>query len=218
MKLKSGKELSQLEIMKRLKKMDIEYNSDIIGKNYYINLYNDAICSSVNVLKIKNDIEKDNMITAFYNQKLRKVNECTLRFDDNINNSNYINQSGCNISNVKRNVKRNIGKQGFFSDFDGSLLKKLALAQLAYDFVEVNKKNIDKIANAIPKLSIPIQAIKKYTMINIYPVFVTKINQVMDVLNNLIVDKFLVISLLIFFVLIIVIFLLFKKTMKQSRK
>ena len=214
MKLKSGKELSQLEIMKRLKKMDIEYNSDIIGKNYYINLYNDAICSSVNVLKIKNDIEKDNMITAFYNQKLRKVNECTLRFDDNINNSNYINQSGCNISNVKRNI----GKQGFFSDFDGSLLKKLALAQLAYDFVEVNKKNFDKIANAIPKLSIPIQAIKKYTMINIYPVFVTKINQVMDVLNNLIVDKFLVISLLIFFVLIIVIFLLFKKTMKQSRK
>ena len=214
MKLKSGKELSQLEIMKRLKTMGIEYNSDIIGKNYYINLYNDAIRSSVNVLKIKNDIEKDNMITAFYNQKLRKVNECTLRFDDNINNSNYINQSGCNISNVKRNI----GKQGFFSDFDGSLLKKLALAQLAYDFVEVNKKNIDKIANAIPKVSISIQAIKKYTMINIYPVFVKKINQVMDILNNLIVDKFVFISLLIFFVLIIVIFLLFKKKMKQSRK
>ena len=218
MKLKSGKELSQLEIMKRLKTMGIEYNSDIIGKNYYINLYNDAIRSSVNVLKIKNDIEKDNMITAFYNQKLRKVNECTLKFDDNKNNLNNKYESGCSVSYVKRNMNRNNGKQGFFSDFDGSLLKKLALAQLAYDFVEVNKKNIDKIANAIPKVSISIQAIKKYTMINIYPVFVKKINQVMDILNNLIVDKFVFISLLIFFVLIIVIFLLFKKKMKQSRK
>ena len=216
MKLKSGKELSQLEIMKRLNTMGIEYNADIIGKNYYINLYDEAIRSSINVLKIKNDIEKDKMYSAFYNQKLRKVNECTLRLDNEMNNMNNINKSEnkCNISNVNKNI----GKQGFFSDFDGIFLKKLLMAQIAYNFVEVNKKNINKIGNSIPKLLIPIQAIKKYTMINIYPSIVSKINRVMDILNNLIVDKFLVISFLIFLVLIIVIFLLFKKALKNNRK
>jgi hypothetical protein len=216
MKLKSGKELSQLEIMKRLNTMGIEYNADIIGKNYYINLYDEAIRSSVNVLKIKNDIEKDKMYSAFYNQKLRKVNECTLSLDNEMNNMNYINnnENKCNITNVNKNI----GKQGFFSDFDGIFLKKLLMAQIAYNFVEVNKKNINKIGNSIPKLLIPLQAIKKYTMINIYPSIVSKINRVMDILNNLIVDKFLVISLLIFLVLIIVIFLLFKKALKNKRK
>ena len=216
MKLKSGKELSQLEIMKRLNTMGIEYNANIIGKNYYINLYDEAIRSSINVLKIKNDIEKDKMYSAFYNQKLRKVNECTLRLDNEMNNMNNINKSEnkCNISNVNKNI----GKQGFFSDFDGIFLKKLLMAQIAYNFVEVNKKNINKIGNSIPKLLIPLQAIKKYTMINIYPSIVSKINRVMDILNNLIVDKFLVISFLIFLVLIIVIFLLFKKALKNNRK
>ena len=216
MKLKSGKELSQLEIMKRLNTMGIEYNADIIGKNYYINLYDEAIRSSINVLKIKNDIEKDKMYSAFYNQKLRKVNECTLRLDNEMNNMNNINknENKCNISNVNKNI----GKQGFFSDFDGIFLKKLLMAQIAYNFVEVNKKNINKIGNSIPKLLIPLQAIKKYTMINIYPSIVSKINRIMDILNNLIVDKFLVVSFLIFLVLIIVIFLLFKKALKNNRK
>ena len=213
MKLKSGKELSQLEIMKRLNTMGIEYNADIIGKNYYINLYDEAIRSSINVLKIKNDIEKDKMYSAFYNQKLRKVNECTLRLDNEINNIKYINKNENNS-----NVNKNIGKQGFFSDFDGIFLKKLLMAQIAYNFVEVNKKNINKIGNSIPKLLIPLQAIKKYTMINIYPSIVSKINRIMDILNNLIVDKFLVVSFLIFLVLIIVIFLLFKKALKNNRK
>ena len=216
MKMKSGKELTQLEIMKRLNTMGIEYNSDIIGKNYYINLYDEAIRSSINVLKIKNDIEKDKMYSAFYNQKLRKVNECTLRLDNEMNNMNNINknENKCNISNVNKNI----GKQGFFSDFDGIFLKKLLMAQIAYNFVEVNKKNINKIGNSIPKLLIPLQAIKKYTMINIYPSIVSKINRIMDILNNLIVDKFLVVSFLIFLVLIIVIFLLFKKALKNNRK
>ena len=35
--------------------MGIEYNSDIIGKNYYIDLYNEAIKSSENLAKIKNE-------------------------------------------------------------------------------------------------------------------------------------------------------------------
>ena len=215
MKMKSGKELTQLEIMKRLNAMGIEYNSDIIGKNYYINLYDEAIRSSVNVLKIKKDIEKDKLYAAFYTQKLRKVNECTLKLDNDINKINYINDQE-NKSN-RNNVNKNLEKKGFFSDFDGSFLQKLIWAQIAYNFIEVNKNGINKIVNSLPKL-IPIQAIKKDTLINIYPAIVSKINRVMDVLNNLIADKFLVISFLVFLVLIIAIFLLFKKTLKNNRK
>ena len=96
-------------------------------------------------------------------------------------------------------------------------LQKLIWAQIAYNFIEVNKNGINKLVNSLPKL-IPIQAIKKDTLINIYPAIVSKINRVMDVLNNLIADKFLVISFLMFLVLIIVIFLLFKKTLKNNRK
>ncbi len=213
--MKSGKELTQLEIMKRLNAMGIEYNSDIIGKNYYINLYDEAIRSSVNVLKIKKDIEKDKLYAAFYTQKLRKVNECTLKLDNDINKINYINDQE-NKSN-RNNVNKNLEKKGFFSDFDGSFLQKLIWAQIAYNFIEVNKNGINKLVNSLPKL-IPIQAIKKDTLINIYPAIVSKINRVMDVLNNLIADKFLVISFLMFLVLIIVIFLLFKKTLKNNRK
>ena len=215
MKMKSGKELTQLEIMKRLNAMGIEYNSDIIGKNYYINLYDEAIRSSVNVLKIKKDIEKDKLYAAFYTQKLRKVNECTLKLDNDINKINYINDQE-NKSN-RNNVNKNLEKKGFFSDFDGSFLQKLIWAQIAYNFIEVHKNGINKLVNSLPKL-IPIQAIKKDTLINIYPAIVSKINRVMDVLNNLIADKFLVISFLMFLVLIIVIFLLFKKTLKNNRK
>ena len=215
MKMKSGKELTQLEIMKRLNAMGIEYNSDIIGKNYYINLYDEAIRSSINVLKIKKDIEKDKLYAAFYTQKLRKVNECTLKLDNDINKINYINDQE-NKSN-RNNVNKNLEKKGFFSDFDGSFLQKLIWAQIAYNFIEVNKNGINKLVNSLPKL-IPIQAIKKDTLINIYPAIVSKINRVMDVLNNLIADKFLVISFLMFLVLIIVIFLLFKKTLKNNRK
>ena len=66
MKFKNGKELSYLELIKRLNIMGVEYNSNIIGKKYYIDLYNNAIKSSKNKEKIKNDIEKDQIYINFY--------------------------------------------------------------------------------------------------------------------------------------------------------
>ena len=70
--MKSGKELTQLEIMKRLNTMGIEYNSDIIGKNYYINLYDEAISSSVNVLKIKKTSRKIDYMPRFTHKNCEK--------------------------------------------------------------------------------------------------------------------------------------------------
>ena len=212
MKLKSGKDLSQLEIIKRLNTMGIEYNSDIIGKNYYIKLYNEAIQSKENLIKIKKDIEKDKMYSDFYNQKLRIVPECSLGFR---NEKKIIKKTNFNTKNL---VKNN-SQKGFFCDYECFLWRKLMLTRIAYDLVDANGEIIDKVGSNIPKLFIPIEALKKYTMINIYPTFKTKLGEIMDILNNLFAEKFLLISIIIFFALIIIIiFLLYKKRRRNHMK
>ena len=212
MKLKSGKDLSQLEIIKRLNTMGIEYNSDIIGKNYYIKLYNEAIQSKENLIKIKKDIEKDKMYSDFYNQKLRIVPECSLGFR---NEKKIIKKTNFNTKNL---VKNN-SQKGFFCDYECSLWRKLMITRIAYDFVDANGEIIDKVGSNIPKLFIPIEALKKYTMINIYPTFKTKLGEIIDILNNLFAEKFLLISIIIFFALIIIIiFLLYKERRRIHMK
>ena len=109
-------------------------------------------------------------------------------------------------------------EKGFFSDYDATLFNKLIITQIAYNAVNLSGKYIDKAGNAISKLSIPIQAIKRYTLINIYPEAMKKIKEIMDILNNLNGDKFVFISLMFFFILIIIIFLLFRMWKKKDRK
>ena len=206
MKLKSGKELSQFEIKKRLNTMGINYNSDIIGKNYYINLYDEAILSNSNIMKIKNDLDKDQMYTDFYNKKLRKINECSLRISDENKNINDNNAFAGNLFSGKNN-----GKKGFFSDYDDSLMKKICVTKLTLDFVDANEEYINKIGKAFPKVFIPFQALKKYTLLNIYPEIIVKLNKFLDILNGLIDEKFFLISIILFLILIIIIFLVLKK-------
>ena len=62
--------------------MGIGYDSDIIGKNYYIELYNKAIKTPLNREKIKSEIKKDEIYMNFYNQKLRKRNECSFEINN----------------------------------------------------------------------------------------------------------------------------------------
>ena len=213
MKLKSGKDLSQLEIMKRLNTMGIKYNPDIIGKNYYINLYDEAIQSNSNLMKIKTDLNKDKMHTDFFNQKLRKVNICSLRISEKSNNicKGYL--SSNNLVSRKNNSQK-----GFFSDFNSSLINKILIAQLSCDFLDANKEYIDNIKINIPKINIPFQAIKKDTLINIYPEIVKKLNTILDILNDLLAEKFILISIIIFVILIIIILLIFHRRKKNNRK
>ena len=213
MKLKSGKDLSQLEIMKRLNTMGIKYNPDIIGKNYYINLYDEAIQSNSNLMKIKTDLNKDKMHTDFFNQKLRKVNVCSLRICEKSNNicKDYL--SSNNLVSRKNNSQK-----GFFSDFNSSLINKILIAQLSCDFLDANKEYIDNIKINIPKINIPFQAIKKDTLINIYPEIVKKLNTILDILNDLLAEKFILISIITFVILIIIILLIFHRRKKNNRK
>lgn len=54
-----GSKLSKNELKHRLTKMNIPYDSKIIPKQYYINLYNEAIEKEENCLKIKNELHSD---------------------------------------------------------------------------------------------------------------------------------------------------------------
>ena len=209
MKLKSGKELSQLEIIKRLNLMGVNYNSDIIGKNYYINLYNKSIQSEQNKTKIKNELEKDQLYIDFYNQKLRKRNECS--FEININE----NLSNTNIRNnkYKKNFNENFPNQNktFFGDFNTPLFKKIIFSHLCFNAYEYSIKNKNKIEKIYNKFIIPIQAIKKYTILNIYPEIKKGIFEIIKFMDKFMIDKYNIIIIIIFIVLVVYVFLYIKK-------
>ena len=213
MKLKNGRELSILEIIKRLNIMGIEYNSDIIGKKYYIELYDKAIKSPSNLEKIKNDINKDKMYMDFYNQKLKKKTECSFI----IGNENNLLYNNIPNNNNKYILTDNIKcrKKNFFNDFNGGLMNKIVTGHLcftAYDYA-VNNKN--KFENIINKIMIPINELKKSKLINIYPDIKKEIFEIMNKFEKLNIDKF---SIIAFLILIILTYILIRLVLKKNKK
>ena len=55
-------------------------------------------------------------------------------------------------------------------------------------------------------------------MLNIYPEVVAKLNKFLDILNGLIDEKFILISIMIFLILVIIIFLVYKKRKMNLKK
>ena len=196
MKLKSGKELSHLEIIKRLNMMGIQYNRDIIGKKYYIDLYNKAIESPVNIEKIEKDIKKDQMYTDFYNVKLRKRNECSFKIngEENMynNGDNFIfkNESFCQ-------------KQKFWKNFPGALFNKLLLAHFCFTAYNYGKKHYNKMEKIASMAMFP--AMKKYTMIYVSPQVKKIAMEVINFVNSLYIDDFDLIVFITFIILFFVI-------------
>ena len=219
MKLKSGRELTQLEIIKRLNLMGIEYNSDIIGKNYYIDLYNKAIQSKDNLDKIKNSIEKDQQYFDFLTQNFGRRGQNSFKVDK-VQSVQYINK----YQKFNNNMSKNCDKEGFFDEFVNPFARRVLMTRIVYNVVDNNGPYINKIGNNyIPKLFIPFQATKKCTLNNIYPKLISKLisklNELMDIMNYLISDnKFVIIGIMIFLILIIIIFLLFRKGAKKIKK
>ena len=196
MKLKSGKELSHLEIIKRLNLMGIQYNRDIIGKKYYIDLYNKAIESPVNIEKIEKDIKKDQMYTDFYNVKLRKRNECSFKIngEENMYNNGdkfiFKNETFCQ-------------KQKFWKIFPGALFNKLLLAHFCFTSYNYGKKHYNKLEKIANMAMFP--AMKKYTMIYVCPQVKKIAIEVINFVNSLYIDDFDLIVFITFIILFFVI-------------
>jgi hypothetical protein len=220
MKLKAGRELSQLEIIKRLNLMEIEYNPNIMGKKYYIDLYNKAIQSSQNVEKIKNDVEKDKMYMDFYNQKLKKKNECSFEIakikNNNKNklqtNNNYNKYILCDTTTTTTyGGKKNFN---FFSNFNNSLMNKIVIGHLCfttYDYAINNKNDLSKI---VDKIMIHLNEIKKTALIKIYPDIKKRIIDMFNIIENSIADKYSFIPYLLFIILLYILLFIINKKRK----
>ena len=183
MELKDGKELNKLTLIKRLNLMDVYYNPNILDKKYYIDLYNKEIQSLSNQKKIQNELERDQMYTDYFKQQLCEKSECSLNLSSN--------------NNLNNKVKLN---ENFFSDFDTNhLLGTL----IAYYSMEVYEKFKDKIN--YQKILLPIQAIKKYTLINIAPKIKNIFFEVVRCIDDKLRGKY---DILIYFILLIIFFVM----------
>ena len=213
MKLKAGKELNQLEIIKRLNIMGIEYNSDIIGKNYYIDLYDKAIKSELNLEKIKMDLEKDKMYDDFYNQKLRRRKECSFEIKKEKNLSYNNSKNSKNKYMFKENISN--GNNKYFKDFNFELAKNIFFAKMCLYTYENANENPDKFRKIYSIFNIPIQAFKKFSMINIYPEFKKALINIFSIFDDVINDKFEFIVYLLFFIMIIIMLIFIRKRNKK---
>jgi len=209
MKIKSGKELNYLELIKRLNKMNIKYNPEILGKKYYIDLYDKAIQSTENIEKINNEIMKDKLYKDFFNEKLRKRNEYSFEIIQS-NHSNY------NLSNNNMNNYNYVNKkEGFFSEFNPKYIQNSLITTACFASVEYasnHPKNVNKLLN---KIKLPFQAIKKISSFT----FIQKINntimKMVNFISELSFDKF---CLMKFFILILVIVTMVLFVLKKRKK
>jgi hypothetical protein len=167
--MKSGKELTYLEIIKRLNLMGVNYDSSIIGKKYYIDLYNKEIQSLDNQQKIIDELEKDRKYLEYLTNNLRMVKETSFKYSSNIN-KNRINSTFSNSNSVQ-----NPNDKFFFSDFNYKLCLNILLSYNSFHFWEQNKKSINK------HLSLPINAFKSFSDAYIIP----NANGLIKVLVNL---------------------------------
>ena len=207
MKFKNGKELSYLELIKRLNIMGVEYNSNIIGKKYYIDLYNNAIKSSKNKEKIKNDIEKDQIYINFYNEKLKKRKECSFLIEKEKN----IIDNNLQIYNNKNYKENYNSKKNLFRDFNGSLLNKIVLSHLCFITYDHAKKNSETFEKILNKLNIPIHALNKISIKNACSKIKEIIIELINIIDIIIIDKFSYIVIFSFIVILFIIFIFFIK-------
>ena len=136
MKIKSGKHLTQLEIIKRLNLMGINYDPSIIGKNYYINLYDKEIQSPINQQKIQKELEKDRIYQEFLNNNLRRTKQSSIQY-----------------LSIKNNTS-NINKKYIFDDFNIRLYDRALFCYNTFDFLTQNKKFGKEILNSLKSFNI----------------------------------------------------------------
>ena len=196
MRIKSGKELTQLEIIKRLNLMGVKFDSTINGKNYYINLYNKQIISPSKKEKIKQELEKDKVYLDYLTNNLRKTKGTSIEYlaDENIIATN------------------NLNKKYLFDDFNIVLFNRILLFYNTFNFIDNNKKIIKK------KLDIPVNIIITFIsafacpeICNIYHTFLNNLEKIIDL------DIYHYLHIIIF-ICVVIIFLFFSIKSRIQKK
>lgn len=196
MRLKSGKELTQLALLKRLNLMGVNYNKNILGKNYYIDLYDKEIQSAENQFKIKNELEKDIAYQNFINRKLQPQKNTTLLFTKN-------------DSNIKNNSNKI-----FLTDFTKEVFWTTTFYSFNYEKISKNVNSFLKFAKN--NTSIYYNEINKIYKVKILPY----IKEIMKFIFDLI-DKYHLMNhceYLLYFVFVLVIIMTFYRVKKCFKK
>ena len=196
MRLKSGKELTQLALLKRLNLMGVNYNKNILGKNYYIDLYDKEIQSAENQFKIKNELEKDIAYQNFINRKLQPQKNTTLLFTKN-------------DSNIKNNSNKI-----FLTDFTKEVFWTTTFYSFNYEKISKNVNSFLKFAKN--NTSIYFNEINKIYKVKILPY----IKEIMKFIFDLI-DKYHLMNhceYLLYFVFVLVIITTFYRVKKCFKK
>ena len=206
MRMKSGKELTHLEIVKRLNLMGVNYDSSIIGKKYYIDLYNKEIQSLDNQQKIIGELEKDRKYLEFLTNNLRIVKETSFKCSSNKNKINSL------FSNS--NLVQNSSDKYFFGDFNYKLCTNIMLSYNSFHLWEQNKNSIKK------QLSFPINVFKRFSNTYIIPnangLIKTFVNYFEKIDVNISAYQYLKIIIIISLSIILLLFLI--KYIKRKNK
>jgi len=203
--MKSGKELTHLEIVKRLNLMGVNYDSSIIGKKYYIDLYNKEIQSLDNQQKIIGELEKDRKYLEFLTNNLRIVKETSFKCSSNKNKIN---------SSFSNSLVQNSSDKYFFGDFNYKLGTNIMLSYNAFHLWEQNKNSIKK------QLSFPINVFKRfsntYIISNANGLIKTFVNYLEKIDVNISAYQYLKIIIIISLSIILLLFLI--KCIKRKNK
>ena len=196
MRIRLGKELTQLEIINRLNLMGIKYDPSITGKNYYINLYNKGLSSPSKILKIKAQLEKDSKYFEYLSNNLRKIKE---------NSINLIGEKNAKIINPN--------KKCFLGDFNSKLYNTTLLCYSTFNFLDNNK-------NTLKNVKFPVDTFKKLAKAFVYPEFKELFKKILDYFVEINLDKYHYLYIIVFIglILILLIFYIKYKKGKNSLK
>ena len=196
MRIRLGKELTQLEIINRLNLMGIKYDPSITGKNYYINLYNKGVASPSKIQKIKAQLEKDSKYFEYLSNNLRKTKENSIYFIGEKNDQSI-----------------NPNKKCFFGDFNSKLYNTTLLCYSTFNFLDNNK-------NTLKNVKFPVDTFKKLANSFVYPEFKELLRKILDYFGEINLDKYhyLYIIVLIGLMLVLIIFFIKYKKGKNSLK
>ena len=192
MKIKSGKQLTQLEIIKRLNLMGIKYDPTIIGKNYFINLYDKEILSPTNQLKIQNELEKDRKYQEYFHNILRKTKEYSLQYLQ------------------KEKIHSNANKKYIFDGFNMELCSRTLISYGAFNLIENNKKLAKRYL--VP----PLKVFNRFKTNILYPEINRAFKAFLNFIDKINLDAYHYLCIFIFICLAVILLFFSIKIRKQK--
>ena len=168
--------------------MGIKYDPSIIGKNYYINLYNKGLESHSKQKKIKPQLEKDKNYLEYLSNNLRKTKENSIK-----------------LLGKKNLESNNLDKKCIVDGFNTKLFNTTLFCYSTFNFIENNKK-------AINKVQIPVDSVKKFLYGFVYSESKELFMKILNYFEKINIDIYHYMYIIIFICLMIFLLIFYIKS------